>query len=97
MADNSKTIISKSDDELMEWLASELQNRYMQGSESGTKLAETVLTMRASTNSLSAAKEVSKYTRELAISTKNLAIGTWAIATITLITQVTFLILTLKK
>jgi hypothetical protein len=97
MADNSKDILSMSDEELLEWLASELRSRYLTGVDSSTKLAETVLTMRATIKNLSAAKEVSVYTRELAASTKHLAIGTWAIAIRTLVTQVTLLILTLKR
>ena len=97
MVDNLKEILSMSDEELMEWLASELRSRYLQGAESGTKLAQTVLTMRATIKNLSAAKEVSAYTRELAASTKHIAIATWAVAIITLVTQAALLVLTLKR
>jgi hypothetical protein len=81
----------------MEWLALNLRNDYLHGSESGVKLAETVLAARTTLKSLNAAKEVSAYTRDLARSTKNLAVGTWAIAIITLVTQLTILALTFKR
>lgn len=86
-----------SDEELMEWLALNLRNRYLHGTESGVGLAERVLAARTTLKSLQAAKEVSAYTRDLVRSTKNLAIGTWAIAIITLVTQLTLLALTFKK
>jgi hypothetical protein len=97
MADSFENILVMSDEELMQWLASELRSSYVNGGESATKMVETVLTMRATIKNLSAAKEVSLYTRDLAASTKNLAIGTWAIAVITLVTQMTLLILTLRR
>ena len=76
-------LLNMSDKELLERLVSELQSRYSQGLESSGRLAEAVLTMRAAIRN-------SAYT-------KHLAISTWAIAAITLITQVTLVVLTLKK
>jgi hypothetical protein len=83
MADKVTELLNISDKELLERLVSQLQARYSAGTESSTKLAEAVLTMRAAVRN--------------AAYTKHLAISTWAIAAITLITQVSLVILTLKK
>lgn len=83
MADKVTELLNISDKELLERLVSQLQARYLAGTESSTKLAEAVLTMRATVRN--------------AAYTKHLAISTWAIAAITLITQVSLVILTLKK
>lgn len=83
MADDVKVLLNLSDKDLLERLVSELNARYLSGAESSTKLAEAVLTMRATIRN--------------AAYTKHLAISTWAIAVITLITQVALVILTLRK
>jgi hypothetical protein len=85
------------DDELMEWVSLSLRNRYMAGDVSGDQMAETVLNARTAMKSLNAAKAASAYTRDLAKSTKNLAVGTWAIAIITLVTQLSLLMLAFKR
>ena len=97
MVENLKNIFIMTDQELMEWLALNLRQQYLSGSESGVKMAERGLAARTTLKSLNAATEVSAYTRDLARSTKNLVLATWAIAVITLATQMTLLILTLKK
>lgn len=84
MADDKATeLLNMSDQALLEWLVSDLRSGYKNGTVSSTELAEAILTMRATTQNAG-------YTRHLAIST-------WAIAAITLITQVALVILTLKK
>jgi hypothetical protein len=83
MADSVNDILELSDKELLERLVSEIHERYLHGAESSTKLAGAVLTMRA--------------TIKNAAYTKHLALSTWAIAAITLITQVALVILTLKR
>jgi hypothetical protein len=83
MAKNTEDAIKGSDEELLEWLVLQLREGYALGTEGGTKVAKAILTMSANIKNAG-------YTRHLAIST-------WAIAAITLITQVTLVILTLKK
>jgi hypothetical protein len=83
MADNVTEILNKSDNELLEWLVSNLQHQYAAGAVGSDRLAEAVLTMRATVRNTAY--------------TKHLAVSAWAIAAITLITQVALLVLTLKR
>ena len=83
MENKVEEILSMSDKELLFWLISDLRAQYESGVESRLKLIDAALTMRATIRNAA-------YTRHLALSS-------WAIAAITLITQATLIILTLSR
>ncbi len=74
MVQDPKVILAKSDDELMVWALSGEADSYVH------RLGETAMNMRSAIKMVEASKELAAHTRILAIST-------WGIVVITLLTQ----------
>jgi len=111
MAEDPKKLISMTDDALLEWTLSGEENSYphrigetvlnmrnsVRALEVAKKMEHAYSELSQQTQRLAeTSAEALKHSKSLAAYTKHLAISTWAVALITLVTQVVLVFITLK-
>jgi len=98
MAEDPRKLMTMSDDDLMFYTLSGEQGSYVH------EIGQTAMNMRVSLRSLEVTREMaranellSNETSNLATYTRQLAVSTWAVAIITLITQVALVVMAVRK
>jgi hypothetical protein len=91
MAKNPKEWLEMPLVDLMEYTLSGQEDSYAH------RMGQTAVEIRTAQLELESSKEVAKYTKDLACYTKWLALSTWGVAFITLVTQISLIILTARR